>query len=55
MGAEAGRLWKKLVPAGSFDSQVVGNQKRVAEYISKTLQYELYYSSFIVPDEFVRG
>jgi hypothetical protein len=52
---EAGALWKKLVPAGSYDCQVVDNQRGVAEYISKTLQFELYYESFIVPDEFIRG
>ncbi|MEQ1901595.1 MAG: hypothetical protein ABL866_12780 [Devosia sp.] len=53
--AKARHVWEQLVPGGSLDSQTIDNQIGVAKYVSKTLQYELYYQNFIVPDEFVRG
>ena len=53
--AEAATLWKKLVPSGTTDVQVVDNQLGVANYIAKTLAYPLYFESYIVPDEFQRG
>ena len=52
---EAGTLWKKLVPSGTTNVQVVDKQLGVANYIAKTLSYQLYFQSFIVPDEFQRG
>jgi hypothetical protein len=51
----AGRVWKEVVPSGSFEAKIIREQKPVAEYISKTLHYALYYDNFILPDEFARG
>jgi hypothetical protein len=47
--------WKKLVRSGTVDVQPITLQQGVANYVAKTLGYELSYEHYVVPDEFNRG
>lgn len=51
----AERIWKKLVPPGSVDIQVITEQRGLADYITKMTPHEISYAHFVTPDEFIRG
>lgn len=51
---EAGKIWKKLAPAGSCDVQRVDNLDKAIDYATKSLPDMLNLECFVVPDEFRR-
>lgn len=50
----ADHVWKKLVPAGTAEVQVVYDLEGVASYIAKSLRYGIEYDHFVEPDAFWR-
>lgn len=45
-------IWKQLVPTGTVDIQKIVCQRRVIEYAVKSLDNNISYSNFVIPDEF---
>ncbi|WP_127144612.1 hypothetical protein [Pelagibacterium montanilacus] len=50
----AGRLWSKLVPAGTVEIEAVTSQRTLAEYVLKSFHVDVKYDKLILPDEFSR-
>jgi hypothetical protein len=44
--------WKRLVPSGTVDNQIIKNQKNVSDYVTKALNHRVSYENFVLPDEF---
>ena len=51
----AARCWVKLVPSGTTDVQAIFDNLGAAEYISKTMEYDVSYEHYVVPDELRNG